>query len=178
MAGTTLFVDRLPVCQTADPGGHDGRASKPYPPYRLTGRWMRAPNVLLWHRPASRLRMAMRLPGIGSQYLLGDHWMQTSKYLRRRQDLQGDAAQGHSGSQFLVVYRSTTIKTRSMLDTPQRYPRAGIQNFPSPAAEADPTKRRPSIWVRCSLTVSNRGNWISDDARQGLVHDPQTLQSA
>ena len=26
--------------------------------------------------------------------------------------------------------------TRSMLDTPQRYPRAGSQNFPSPAAEA------------------------------------------
>ena len=27
--------------------------------------------------------------------------------------------------------------TRSMLDTPQRYPRAGSQSYPSPAAEAD-----------------------------------------
>ena len=26
--------------------------------------------------------------------------------------------------------------TRSMLDTPQRYPRAGSQSYPSPAAEA------------------------------------------
>ena len=28
-------------------------------------------------------------------------------------------------------------QTRSMLDTPQRYPRAGSQSYPSPAAEAD-----------------------------------------
>ena len=27
-------------------------------------------------------------------------------------------------------------KTRSMLDTPQRYPRAGSQSYPSPAAKA------------------------------------------
>ena len=27
-------------------------------------------------------------------------------------------------------------QSRSMLDTPQRYPRAGSQNYPSPAAEA------------------------------------------
>ena len=27
--------------------------------------------------------------------------------------------------------------TRSMLDTPQRYPRAGSQSYPSPAAEAE-----------------------------------------
>jgi hypothetical protein len=27
--------------------------------------------------------------------------------------------------------------SRSMLDTPQRYPRAGSQSFPSPAAEAN-----------------------------------------
>ena len=28
-------------------------------------------------------------------------------------------------------------QTRSMLDTPQRYPRAGSQSYPSPAAEAE-----------------------------------------
>jgi hypothetical protein len=27
--------------------------------------------------------------------------------------------------------------TRSMLDTPQRFPRAGSQSYPSPAAEAN-----------------------------------------
>jgi hypothetical protein len=29
-------------------------------------------------------------------------------------------------------------QTRSMLDTPQRYPRAGSQSYPTPAAEASP----------------------------------------
>ena len=50
-----------------------------------------------------------------------------------------------------IVYDN---QTRSMLDTPQRYPRAGSQSYPSPAAEAaadgtttvcsqpDPTRRR------------------------------------
>ena len=35
----------------------------------------------------------------------------------------------------LTVYDN---QTRSMLDTPQRYPRAGSQSYPSPAAEANP----------------------------------------
>ena len=45
--------------------------------------------------------MAMRVPGIGSQYLF--HAGCRQELLRRLQDLQGDAAQGHSGGEFLVV---------------------------------------------------------------------------
>ena len=47
--------------------------------------------------------MAMRLTGIGSQYLLASLDAEQA-ILRRRQDLQGDAAQGHSGSELLVVH--------------------------------------------------------------------------
>jgi hypothetical protein len=35
-------------------------------------------------------------------------------------------------------------QSRSMLDTPQRYPRAGSQSYPSPAAEADAGLLAPS----------------------------------
>ena len=77
----------------------------------------------------------MRLTGIGSQYLLA-HGGCGQELLRRRQDLQGDAAEGHSGSELLVVH-ALRQQTRSMLDTPQRYPRAGSQSYPSPAAEAE-----------------------------------------
>lgn len=58
-------------------------------------------------------------------------------------------------------------RTRSMLQTPQKYPRAGSQSYPSPSAEAaadgtttvyfGPTQPRP---------------------QEGLVHDPAPLQPA
>ena len=75
---------------------------KPFPPtgYRHVGC---AHDVLLRLSPASRPGMAMRLTGIGSQYLFGFAGRQ-QELLRRRQDLQGDAAEGHSGGELLVVH--------------------------------------------------------------------------
>jgi hypothetical protein len=51
-------------------------------------------------------------------------------------------------------------QTRSMLDTPQRYPRAGSQSYPSPAAEA---AADGSITVWFAPTQPKdvaRGNWV------------------
>jgi hypothetical protein len=45
-------------------------------------------------------------------------------------------------------------QTRSMLDTPQRYPRAGSQSYPTPAAKANPDG-------------VNEGNWIQTDPKKG-----------
>ncbi len=60
-------------------------------------------------------------------------------------------------------------QTRSMLDTPQRYPRAGSQSYPSPAAEPNTDG---STTVNSSPTQPagvKRGNWIQTcRARDGL----------
>jgi hypothetical protein len=78
--------------------------------------------------------MIMRLPEVGSQYLFGIF------------DADGDPFDG--GKTYKVTlppnipaakFWSFTVydnQTRSMLQTDQRFPRAGSQSFPSPAAEA------------------------------------------
>ena len=114
---------------------HEG--VKPFPP---TGyRTLDARTNFFYGVTGITPAMAMRLPGIGSQYLLA--MLDADKnYFDGAQDLQGDAAEGHSRRRTSGRSRSTTTMTRSMLDTPQRYPRAGSQSYPSPAAE--PERRR------------------------------------
>ncbi len=77
--------------------------------------------------------MCMRLTGIGSQYLLG------------MIDSEGRPLNGKNTYKLTLPpnipqerFWSTTIydnQTRSMIQTDQRYPRAGSQSYPSPAAE-------------------------------------------
>jgi len=79
--------------------------------------------------------MAMRLTGIGSQYLVA--------FLDSNKDFF-DGARSYTvtlppdipDARFwsLTLYDN---QTRSMLVTPQRFPRAGSQSYPSPAATAD-----------------------------------------
>ncbi len=102
--------------------------------------------------------MIMRIPGVGSQYLMS--------FL----DAEGVAFDG--GKTYKVVlppkvpaeaFWSLTVydnQTRSMLQTPQKYPRAGSQNYPSPAAEvsADGTT---TVWFGPSQPEGvARGNWV------------------
>lgn len=77
--------------------------------------------------------MCMRLTGIGSQYLVG------------ATDSNGEALNGSNTYKLTLPpnipqerFWSTTVydnQTRSMIQTDQRYPRAGSQSYPSPAAE-------------------------------------------
>ena len=95
--------------------------------------------------------------------------------LRRRQDLQGDAAAKDIPEAKFWSFTLYDNQTRSMLDTPQRYPRAGSQSYPSPAAEAA-ADGSTTIWFAPEQPEGvKRGNWIQTDARQGLVHDPAAL---
>ena len=51
-------------------------------------------------------------------------------------------------------------QTRSMLQTPQNYPRAGSQAFPSPAAQASPDGST-TVWFGPTQPKDvPRGNWI------------------
>jgi len=102
--------------------------------------------------------MIMRIPGVGSQYLMN--------FL------------DHDGTPFdgAMTYKVTLPKdipakafwsftlydnqTRSMLQTPQKYPRAGSQSYPSPAAEAAADGTTTVYFGPTQPNGVARGNWI------------------
>jgi hypothetical protein len=102
--------------------------------------------------------MIMRIPDVGSQYLMG--------FL----DSGGNPYDG--GNTYLVTlpkgiparaFWSLTVydnQTRSMLDTPQRYPRAGSQTYPSPAAEPNADGSTTIYFAPKQPEGVKRGNWI------------------
>jgi hypothetical protein len=109
--------------------------------------------------------MAMRLPGIGSQYLLafqdaGKQFFDGSKTYKVT------LPKGIPEAKFwsLTVYDN---QTRSMLATPQRYPRAGSQSFPSPAAEADASGVTTVYFGPKQPAGVARGNWIQTTPGRG-----------
>ncbi|TLM74467.1 DUF1254 domain-containing protein [Microbulbifer harenosus] len=102
--------------------------------------------------------MAMRLTGIGSTYL----WTMMdsdNNYFDGSKTYKVTLPKNVPAEKFWSWTLYDTM-TRSMLDTPQRYPRAGSQSYPSPAAE---TARDGSITVYFSPEQPDgvpRGNWI------------------
>lgn len=102
--------------------------------------------------------MIMRIPGVGSQYLMG--------FL----DSEGTPFDG--GKTYKVTlpkdipaaaFWSFTLydnQTRSMLQTPQKYPRAGSQSYPSPAAEAATDGTTTVYFSPIQPEGVARGNWI------------------
>jgi hypothetical protein len=58
-------------------------------------------------------------------------------------------------------------QSRSMLQTPQRFPRAGSQNYPTPAAASN-TDRSTTIYFSPKRPESiAEGNWIQTDPKKG-----------
>lgn len=102
--------------------------------------------------------MAMRLPGMGSQYLLAmtdaekNHFDGAKTY---KVTLPKSIPAANFWS--LTVYDNMT---RSMLATPQGFPRAGSQSYPSPAAEPNPDGST-TVWFAPEQPKGvERGNWI------------------
>jgi hypothetical protein len=133
---------------------HEG--AKPFPP---TGyRTLNARTNFFYGITGITPAMAMRLPGVGSQYIWTmvdakkDYFDGAKTY---KVTLPKDIPEANFWS--LTLYDN---QTRSMLDTPQRYPRAGSQSYPSPAAEA---AADGSITVWFAPTQPKdvaRGNWV------------------
>jgi len=109
--------------------------------------------------------MIMRAPGVGSQYLMAFA------------DSQGTPFDGAKTYKVVLppkvpaeAFWSLTLydnQTRSMLQTPQNYPRAGSQAYPSPAAQpaADGTT---TVWFGPTQPKDvPRGNWIQTDPAKG-----------
>ena len=120
--------------------------------------------------------MIMRVPRVGSQYLMG--FLDADK-----NPFDGDKTYKCTLPKDIpaAAFWSFTVydnQSRSMLDTPQRYPRAGSQSYPSPAAVAS-ADGSTTIYFGPE-TARRRGarQLDPDPARQGLVHHPAPLQSA
>jgi hypothetical protein len=102
--------------------------------------------------------MIMRLPNVGSQYLMG--FLDADK-----NDLDGGKTYKVTLPKDIpaAAFWSFTLydnQSRSMLQTPQGYPRAGSQSYPSPAAEAD-AGGSTTIWFSPTQPEGvKRGNWI------------------
>jgi len=129
---------------------------KPYPP---TGaRTLDSRTAFYYAYTMDSPGMIMRVPGVGSQYLMG--------FL----DAGGNPFDG--GKTYKVTlpkgipakaFWSLTVydnQSRSMLDTPQRYPRAGSQTYPSPAAEAGADGSTTVYFGPAQPQGVARGNWI------------------
>jgi hypothetical protein len=109
--------------------------------------------------------MIMRLPGVGSQYLATT--------------VDADKAPLDGGHTYKVTlpkgipqarFWSLTVydnQTRSMLDTPQRFPRAGSQGFPTPAAIADANGNTIVYFAPERPTGIPASNWIQTTPHKG-----------
>jgi hypothetical protein len=109
--------------------------------------------------------MIMRLPGVGSQYLMGFLDADSNPY---------DGAKTYKVTLPKNIparaFWSFTLydnQTRSMLSTPQRYPRAGSQSYPSPAAEADADGSTTIYFAPQQPEGVKRGNWIQTMPNKG-----------
>ncbi len=129
---------------------------KPFPP---TGyRTLDARSAFFYGVTGITPAMAMRLPGIGSQYLFA--MLDSNKeYFDGGRTYKVTLPKGIPQANFwsFTLYDN---QTRSMLDTPQRYPRAGSQNYPSPAAEADADGATTVYFAPKQPDGIKRGNWI------------------
>jgi hypothetical protein len=138
-------------------------AAKAFPPtgYRtLDGR-----TIFFYGVTGITPAMAMRMTGIGSQYLLAS--VDADKnYFDGSKTYKVTLPKGIPEANFwsLTLYDN---QTRSMLDTPQRYPRAGSQSYPSPAAEPDADGSTTVYFGPTQPAGIKRGNWIQTDPKKG-----------
>jgi hypothetical protein len=129
---------------------------KPYPP---TGaRTLDSRTAFYYAYTLDSPGMIMTIPEVGSQYLMG--------FL----DSAGNPYDGGKTYKCTLpkgiparAFWSFTLydnQSRSLLDTPQRYPRAGSQSYPSPAAEASADGSTTVYFGPTQPEGVKRGNWI------------------
>jgi hypothetical protein len=102
--------------------------------------------------------MCMNLTNIGSQYL-GSFYDEAGKPFEGAKTYKIVLPKGIPAAKFwsLTLYDN---ETRSMLATPQRFPRAGSQAFPTPAARASDDGSVTVIFSPKQPNGVPAGNWI------------------
>jgi len=136
---------------------------KPYPPSGY--RTMDARTNFFYGVTGITPAMAMRLTHIGSQYLLAVADSERNPFDGGK-TYKVTLPKGIPEANFwsLTLYDN---QTRSMLDTPQRYPRAGSQSYPSPAAEANADGSTTIYFSPSQPEGIARGNWIQTMPNKG-----------
>jgi hypothetical protein len=138
--------------------------AKPFPP---TGyRTLNARTWFFYGVTGITPAMAMHLTGIGSQYLIST-LDADKKYLDGAKTYKVTLPKDIPAKTFwsFTLYDNMT---RSMLDTPQRYPRAGSQTYPSPAAERNADGTTTVHFSPTQPAGVKRGNWIQTDPKKGF----------
>ncbi|WP_144999693.1 DUF1254 domain-containing protein [Polystyrenella longa] len=148
--------------ETPPPAFEDGM----FKPYPATGaRTLDSRTAFYYAYTLDSPGMIMRIPGVGSQYLMA--------FL----DPSGKPFDG--GKTYKVTlpkdiparaFWSFTVydnQSRSMLQTPQKYPRAGSQTYPSPAAKAESDGSTTIYFAAEQPEGVERGNWIQTNPKKG-----------
>ena len=120
--------------------------------------------------------MIMRLTGIGSQYL-GAFVDSNGEYFDGAKIYKVTLPPNIPAEAFwsFTVYDN---QTRSMLDTPQRYPRAGSQSYPTPAAEANADGSTTIYFAPETARWRQARQLDSDRPEERLEHAAAPLQPA
>jgi hypothetical protein len=110
--------------------------------------------------------MAMRLTGLGSQYLVAFRDA-NDEFLNGAKSYTVTLPPGIPEARFwsLTLYDN---QTRSMLVTPQRFPRAGSQAYPTPAAVANPDGSTTIHLGPEQPADAPDGNWIQTMPGRGF----------
>jgi hypothetical protein len=128
-------------------------------------RKLHARTTFLYYATGITPAMCMRLTGVGSQYITANV------------DSQGKPFDGSKTYKVVLPkdipaarFWSLTLydnQTRSMLQTPQMWPRAGSQSFPSPASEPNADGSTTVYFSPQKPDGVERGNWIQTDPNKG-----------
>jgi hypothetical protein len=135
-------------------------------PFPKTGyRTLDARTFYFYSNVAMSPALAMRMTGVGSQYLYGTRDV-NKQYLDGAKIYKVSLPKGIPAASFwsLTLYDN---QSRSMLDTPQRYPRAGSQSYPSPAAEPNADGSTTVYFAPMQPEGIKRGNWIQTVPKKG-----------
>jgi hypothetical protein len=128
----------------------------PYPP---TGaRTLNARTTMFFAYTFITPAMIMRLTDVGSQYLIG-FVDAKGEYFDGGKTYKATLPPNIPAGKFwsFTLYDN---QTRSMLDAPQRYPRAGSQSYPTPAAVANPDGTTTVYFGPSKPAGISDGNWI------------------
>ncbi len=136
---------------------------KPLPPTGV--RKLHSRTSFLYAATGITPAMCMRLTGVGSQYLMAV------------KDADGEPLDGAKSYQLTLPpdipaarFWSVTLydnQTRSMLETSQRFPRAGSQSFPTPAATANADGSTTLTFGPERPSDSPEENWIQTTEGKG-----------